>query len=162
MLRQRIFCTQIEYFGASLPGGMLQQQKNNSFLGPKYFQVKVVVGRRDCKPNHYIMFVGQACMNLRTFLESTLCMPARYYQTNVPAGSPACGGDAAVYVFDMNQLSLPTPFYLFLCLLLSMALSTVFHSINSPDNSPLSHSVLPLLFLPLCESLLSSDIILCG
>ena len=29
-----------------------------------------------------------------------------------------------------------------------MALSTVFHSINSPDNSPLSHSVLPVLFLP--------------
>ena len=25
-----------------------------------------------------------------------------------------------------------------------MALSTVFHSINSPENSPLSHSVLPV------------------
>ena len=29
-----------------------------------------------------------------------------------------------------------------------MALSTIFHSINSQDNSPLSHSVLPILFLP--------------
>ena len=29
-----------------------------------------------------------------------------------------------------------------------MALSTVFHSINSPDNSPLFHSVLVVLFLP--------------
>ena len=29
-----------------------------------------------------------------------------------------------------------------------MALSTVFHSINSPDNCPLSHSVLSALFLP--------------
>ena len=29
-----------------------------------------------------------------------------------------------------------------------MALSSVFHSIKSPDNSPLSHSVLPVLFLP--------------
>ena len=29
-----------------------------------------------------------------------------------------------------------------------MALSTVFHSINSPNNSPLSHSVLRVLFLP--------------
>ena len=29
-----------------------------------------------------------------------------------------------------------------------MALSTVFHSINSPDNSPFSHSVLPVLSLP--------------
>ena len=26
------------------------------------------------------------------------------------------------------------------------ALSTLFHSINSPNNSPLSHSVLPVLF----------------
>ena len=30
----------------------------------------------------------------------------------------------------------------------SMTLSTVFHSINSPDNLPLSHSVLPVLILP--------------
>ena len=29
-----------------------------------------------------------------------------------------------------------------------MALSTVFHSINSPDNSPFFHSVLPVLSLP--------------
>ena len=29
-----------------------------------------------------------------------------------------------------------------------MTLSTVFHSINSPDYSPLSHCVLPVLFLP--------------
>ena len=29
-----------------------------------------------------------------------------------------------------------------------MGLSTVFHSINSPDNTPLSHSVLPVLFVP--------------
>ena len=29
-----------------------------------------------------------------------------------------------------------------------IALSAVFHSINSPDNSPLSHSVLVVLFLP--------------
>ena len=54
-----------------------------------------------------------------------------------------------------------------------MALSTVFHSINSPDNSPLSHSVLPVLFPPCWSferyisfwkspSALSPDIILCG
>ena len=29
-----------------------------------------------------------------------------------------------------------------------MALSTVFHSIHSPNNSPLSRSVLPILYLP--------------
>ena len=48
-----------------------------------------------------------------------------------------------------------------------MALSTVFHSINSPDNSPFSHSVLPVLFLPywsfqFMEVSLTPDIILCG
>ena len=29
----------------------------------------------------------------------------------VPMGSPSRGGDVAVYVFNINQLSLPTPFY---------------------------------------------------
>ena len=28
-----------------------------------------------------------------------------------------------------------------------MAFSTIFHSINSPDNSPFSHSVRPVLFM---------------
>ena len=38
----------------------------------------------------------------------------------VPAGSPSRGGDVAVYVFDMDQPSLPTLFVLFLCLFLSL------------------------------------------
>ena len=67
----------------------------------------------------------------------------------VPASSPSRGGDVAVYVFDTNQPSLPTPFYsVLMSVSVFMALSTVFHSIKSPDNSPLSHSVLPVLFLP--------------
>ena len=67
----------------------------------------------------------------------------------VPAGSPPRGGDVAVYVSDVNQLSLPTPFYsLLVSVSVFMALSTVLHSINSPNNTPLSHSVLPVLFLP--------------
>ena len=54
-----------------------------------------------------------------------------------------------VYVFDVNQLSLPTPFYsVLVSVSVFMALSTVFHSMNSPDNSPLSPFVLPVLFLP--------------
>ena len=58
-------------------------------------------------------------------------------------------GNAAVYVFDMNQPILPTPFYSALVAIsVFKAVSTVFHSINSPDNSPLSHSVLPVLLLP--------------
>ena len=67
----------------------------------------------------------------------------------VPTGSPSCGGDVAVYVFDIIQLSLPTSFYsILVSVSVFMILSTVFHSINSPDNSPLSHSVLPGVFLP--------------
>ena len=50
----------------------------------------------------------------------------------------------------INQPSLPTPFYsVLVSVSVFMALSTVFHSINSPDNSPLFHYVLPVLFLPL-------------
>ena len=85
-------------------------------------------------------------------------------------GSPSRGGDVAVYVLDINQRSLPTPFY---CPLVSisvfMALSTVFHLINSPDNSPLSQSVLLVsAFLVLSTIYLfmkvsfSPDIIFCG
>ena len=69
----------------------------------------------------------------------------------VPAGSPSRGGDATGYVLDVNQPSLPTLFFYSVLVPVSvlMALSTVFHSINSPDNStPLSHSVLPALILP--------------
>ena len=35
------------------------------------------------------------------------------------AGSPSRGGDVKLYVLDINQPSLPTPFTLFLCLFLS-------------------------------------------
>ena len=48
-----------------------------------------------------------------------------------------------------NELSLPTPFYsVLVSISVFIALSTVFHSINSPDNSPFSHSVLPVISLP--------------
>ena len=65
------------------------------------------------------------------------------------AESPSRGGDVAAYVFNISQPSLPTPFYsVLVSVSVFVALSTVFHSINSPDNSPLSHSVLPDSFLP--------------
>ena len=66
----------------------------------------------------------------------------------LPARSPSRGGDVVVYFSDINQLSVPTPFYsVLVSISVYMALSTVFLSINYPDNSPLSHSVLPVLFL---------------
>ena len=77
-----------------------------------------------------------------------------------------------VYVKAMNQPSLPTPFYsVLLSISVFMALSTVFHSINSPDISPLSDSVFSglnsaLLILStiyiFMKVSLSPDIILCG
>ena len=45
----------------------------------------------------------------------------------------------------MNQPSLPTPFCsVLVAISVFMALSTVFHSVNSPDNSPHSHYLLPV------------------
>ena len=69
--------------------------------------------------------------------------PLRSPQLFFTAGPPSRGGDVAVYVFDINHPSLPTPFYFVLVsIFIFMALSTVFHSINSLDNSPRSQSVL--------------------
>ena len=77
-----------------------------------------------------------------------------------------------IFFLYKNQPSLPTPFYsVLVSISVFVALSTVFQSTNSPNNSPLSHSVLPVLFLP-CRSFLlyisfmkaslSPYIILCG
>ena len=58
------------------------------------------------------------------------------------AGSPSRGGDVTVYVVDINKPSLPAPFFYSVLVSVSVfrALLTVFYSINSPDNSPISHS----------------------
>ena len=66
-----------------------------------------------------------------------------------PEGSPSRGGEVTVYVFDIIDRACPLFFFNSVLESVSvfMALSTVFHSIMSPDNSPLSHSVLPVLFL---------------
>ena len=78
---------------------------------------------------------------------------------SVRTSSPSRGGDVAVYVFDINQTSLPTPFHSVpVSISVFMAYSTVFRSINSPDNSPFFHSV-PLGFMKVS---FSPDIILCG
>ena len=95
------------------------------------------------------------------------------YLHTVPAGTPWRSWDVTVYVLDINQPSLPTPFSSVLVSVpVFMALSSVLHSINYPDNSPLFHSVLPVLFLPhwsfqlyiffFMKVSLSPDIILCG
>ena len=53
------------------------------------------------------------------------------------------------FMSNINQPSLPTPFDSVLASVsVFMGLSTVFHSINSQDNSPFSYSVHPVLSLP--------------
>ena len=91
-----------------------------------------------------------------------------------PKGSPSRGWDVRVYVWDLNHPSLPTPFYsLLVSISVFMALSTVFHSINSPDNSafsPCSSGLISMLlvlsaiylFLKFLKVLFIPDIILCG
>ena len=65
------------------------------------------------------------------------------------ASLPSRGGDVVVCGFDRNQPSLPSPFYsVLVSISVFMSLSTVFQSINSPNNSPFSRSVLPVFFLP--------------
>ena len=77
----------------------------------------------------------------------------------VPTGSLSSGGDAAVNFFDINQPSLITPFYsVLVSVSVFMALSAVFHFINSPDklsalsfcSSGLISAVLVLSTIYLC------------
>ena len=49
---------------------------------------------------------------------------------------------------SLNQVSLPIPFHsVLVSVSIFMALSAVFNSMNLPDNSPFSHSVLSVLIL---------------
>ena len=74
-------------------------------------------------------------------------IPPPFLRFGVPGGSPSRGGDVAVNGFDINQPSTPTPFYsVLVSVSVFVALSPVFDSINSLDNSQLSHSVLLVLF----------------
>ena len=77
------------------------------------------------------------------------CTVPHLFVYRSPRGSPSHGGDVAVYIYDINQPSLPTPFHsVLVSVSVFKALSTVFHFINSSDNSPFSHSVLPVSSLP--------------
>ena len=93
------------------------------------------------------------CSPLSHSVLPVLFLPYWSFQLNISKGkspsvlvladSSSRGGDIAVFVLDINQPSLPTPFNsVFVSVSIFMALSTVFHSINFPDNSPFSHTVL--------------------
>ena len=54
------------------------------------------------------------------------------------------------FMSDINQLSFPTPFHsVLVSISVLVTLSIVFHFMNSPDNSPFSRSVLPVVSLPI-------------
>ena len=64
-------------------------------------------------------------------------------------GSPFRGGDVTVYDSDEKPSEHVHSFYsVLVSVSVFMASSTAFHSLNSPNISPLSHSVLLVLFLP--------------
>ena len=65
----------------------------------------------------------------------------------VLTGSPSHGGNVTIYVLDIKQPSMSTIVHsVLVSVSVFMALSTVFNSINSPNNSPLSHAVFQVLF----------------
>ena len=67
-----------------------------------------------------------------------------------PPGSPSRDGDVKVYIFDIYKPTELAHSFQFVLVSISvfMDVSTVFHSTNSPENSPPSNSVLPVLLLP--------------
>ena len=66
----------------------------------------------------------------------------------VSAGSPSRGGNVMVYVLDINNRACRLfLFCSYVCFCLYGPFN-LFNCVNSPDISPLSHPVLPVLFLP--------------
>ena len=132
--------------------------------------------RKDCRKRAFFFcFLNESFLSFRkktrTKTPTVMIFSLSHSPSSDPAGSPSCGGDFAAYVFNIGQPSLPTPFHSVLVgVSVFMALSTVFHSINSPDNSPLSQCssglmsavlVLSTTYLFLKVSF-SPDIIICG
>ena len=85
---------------------------------------------------------GSASVSWRLFLFAFLCHGSCLWTGR--SNNVFC---KTFYVFGINQPSLPTPFFYYSVLVsvsFFVALSIVFYSINCPDISPLSHSVLPV------------------
>ena len=135
----------------------LQRCHNTNFhLFPSYSISFIYINKSSyCKTKHNILFTPPFphFSFIHSFIHVTT--PSK----TAPTGSPSRGGD----VFDRSQPSLPTSFHsVLVSVSVFMALSTVFYSINSPDNSPLSLSLLfrsyfcligPFNYMSLYESL---------
>ena len=91
---------------------------------------------------------GPLCQTVTRVFSTTCSSINKKIIINCPHRLTFTWWDVAVYVFGIGQHSLATPFYsVLVSISVFMARSTVFHFINSPNNSLLSHSVLPVLFL---------------
>ena len=90
--------------------------------------------------------------NLESFrLQMMKCLqPSSFFLPTVPVGSLSFHVVGKLrFMFDIKQSSLSTPFCsVLVSISVFMALLAVFHSTNSPDNSPFSHSALVVLTLP--------------
>ena len=118
--------------------------KSVGLLRRRTIDIVGLLQRRTIATPYDAIFVG-----LLTRLRYTTLPLSLSLCDHVPTGSPSRGGNVAVYIFDINQPSLPTPFYsVLVSISVFTAFSTVFHTIKSPDNSPPSHSALLVLFLP--------------
>ena len=98
--------------------------------------------------SYTLTHIGRVFLTVINFISRTL----RFFPTLIlfscPRGSHLRGGDVTVYVIDINQPSLLTPYSVLVSISVFMALSTVLHSIILPDNSPFSLTVFPVFFLP--------------
>ena len=95
-------------------------------------------------PAHKLSSQGGMSGGLDVLIKKTL---ANLYKHSPPR-THVPGVGMLRFMSDIKQPSLPTPFYsVLVSISVLMALSTVLHSINSPDNSPFSHSVVPVLSL---------------
>ena len=106
------------------------------------------------KTRHHSLLLLSLSVCLSVWRSLSVCLSLSL----VPEGSSLRDEDVAVYAFDINQPSLPTPVYsVLVSVFVFMVLTTVFYSIHSPDNSPLFHPVLSVFM----KVSLSPEIILC-
>ena len=93
---------------------------SNRFRSPRFTIVSTGSVKPMCVLNILLSkFLMTCCLHLSTIMTVMLCLIS-YHDLIVPAGSPSRGGDVAVYVFVINQPSLPTICTLFLYLFLSL------------------------------------------
>ena len=65
--------------------------------------------------DQFLQLSSLSLVSFCDYLHFNSLVSATFFTLPVPTSSPSRGGDVAVYVFDINQLSLPTPFFFCFC-----------------------------------------------